>query len=71
MELKTQISAISSGSKETAKAEEASGEGAGPLVTDADIATIVSQWTRIPVEKVRQLACGTDGKPVDHSALVA
>lgn len=57
MELKTQISAISSGSKETAKAEEAAGEGAGPLVTDADIATIVSQWTRIPVEKVGRCGC--------------
>ena len=54
MELKTQISAITAGKGETDKAEEAAGEeGAGPMVTDADIATIVSQWTRIPVEKVR------------------
>ena len=52
MELKTQISAITAGKGETEKAEEAAGEGAGPMVTDADIATIVSQWTRIPVEKV-------------------
>ena len=55
MELKTQISAITAGKGETEKAEEAAGEGAGPMVTDADIATIVSQWTRIPVEKVGML----------------
>ena len=52
MELKTQISAITAGKGETEKAEEAAGEGQGPMVTDQDIATIVSQWTRIPVEKV-------------------
>ena len=67
MELKTQISAISSGSKETAEAEKASGEEAGPLVTDADIATIVSQWTRIPVEKVCA-PCTPAASPLDARA---
>ena len=52
MELKAQISAITAGGKEANRAEEESGEGNGPMVTDQDIATVVSQWTRIPVEKV-------------------
>ena len=52
MELKAKISAITVGGKETERAEEESGEDAGPMVTEADIATVVSQWTRIPVEKV-------------------
>ena len=52
MELKAQISAITAGGKENVRAAEESGEGTGPMVYDADIATVVSQWTRIPVEKV-------------------
>ena len=54
MELKAQISAITGAAKEGEAAEaEASAEGGGPLVTEADIANIVAQWTGIPVEKVR------------------
>ena len=57
MELKAQISAITGAAKETTDAEtETSAEGSGPLVTDADIAHIVAQWTGIPVEKVRWAA---------------
>ena len=53
MELKAQISAITGAAKETTDAEaETTEEGGGPLVTDADIANIVAQWTGIPVEKV-------------------
>jgi hypothetical protein len=53
MELKAQISAITGAAKEGEAAEaEASAEGGGPLVTEADIANIVAQWTGIPVEKV-------------------
>lgn len=53
MELKAQISAITGQAKETTDAEaETSAEGGGPIVTDADIAHIVAQWTGIPVEKV-------------------
>ena len=53
MELKAQISAITGAAKETTDAEtETSAEGSGPMVTDADIAHIVAQWTGIPVEKV-------------------
>ncbi len=56
MELKAQISAITGAAKEGEAAEaEASAEGGGPLVTEADIANIVAQWTGIPVEKVRLL----------------
>lgn len=53
MELKSQIAAITTGAKEESEAsKQASGE-AGPVVTDEDIANIVSQWTGIPIEKVR------------------
>ncbi|CAL5222379.1 g4734 [Coccomyxa viridis] len=53
MELKAQISAITGAAKETTDAEaETTTEGGGPMVTDADIAHIVAQWTGIPVEKV-------------------
>ncbi len=56
MELKAQISAITGAAKEGEAAEaESSAEGGGPLVTEADIANIVAQWTGIPVEKVRAL----------------
>lgn len=69
MELKSQISAITVGGKETERAEEESGEGGGPMVTEADIATVVSQWTRIPVEKVRPwcsaLLSGSPARPPD------
>ena len=51
MELKTSIQKITQGSKEGEEAEAEGGEG-GPLVDEADIANIVSQWTGIPVEKV-------------------
>merc|ERR1711988_183288 len=51
MELKAQISALTSSSKEEGEAEEDS-EGSQPLVTEEDIATIVAQWTGVPVEKV-------------------
>lgn len=55
MELKAQISAITGAAKETTDAEtETSAEGGGPMVTEADIANIVAQWTGIPVEKVRR-----------------
>jgi ATP-dependent Clp protease ATP-binding subunit ClpC len=52
MELKAQISAITSGAKDEARAEVESGEGGGPVVTEEDIANIVCQWTGIPIEKV-------------------
>ena len=43
----------SGAAKEGEAAEaEATAEGGGPLVTEADIANIVAQWTGIPVEKV-------------------
>eukprot|EP00976_Prorocentrum_cordatum_P096272 1190499-Prorocentrum_minimum.AAC.2 len=49
MELKAQISAITSSKKETDKAELEG--GMGPVVTESDIAQIVAGWTGIPVEK--------------------
>eukprot|EP01024_Parvocaulis_polyphysoides_P059034 TRINITY_DN6373_c1_g1_i4.p1 TRINITY_DN6373_c1_g1~~TRINITY_DN6373_c1_g1_i4.p1 ORF type:complete len:883 (+),score=173.42 TRINITY_DN6373_c1_g1_i4:184-2649(+) len=52
MELLASINAIKTGSKESAAGQEESGEEGGPLVKEEDIATIVSQWTGIPVEKV-------------------
>eukprot|EP01025_Chloroclados_australasicus_P061591 TRINITY_DN809_c0_g1_i1.p1 TRINITY_DN809_c0_g1~~TRINITY_DN809_c0_g1_i1.p1 ORF type:complete len:951 (-),score=137.11 TRINITY_DN809_c0_g1_i1:336-3068(-) len=52
MELQGRINAIKSGSKEGEAAEEESADGGGPMVNEEDIATIVSQWTGIPVEKV-------------------
>eukprot|EP00803_Ostreobium_quekettii_P005856 evm.model.scf_2902.1 EVM.evm.TU.scf_2902.1 scf_2902:2100-9657(+) len=52
MELKAKIQAITTGSKEGAEAEAESSDTGGPVVTEADIATIVAQWTGIPVEKV-------------------
>ncbi|CAG9465753.1 unnamed protein product [Pedinophyceae sp. YPF-701] len=51
-ELRTQIQAIVSGAKEQAKAEAEAGEAGGPVVSEADIAGIVAQWTGIPIEKV-------------------
>jgi len=58
MELKAQISAITGAAKETTDAEaESTAEGGGPMVTDADIAHIVAQWTGIPVEKVCPVGC--------------
>ena len=52
MELKSQIQAITGKSKEEGEAEkESEGEG-GAVVTEADIANIVANWTGIPVEKV-------------------
>lgn len=50
MELKAQISAITSAKREEDKAETEA--GAGPVVTEGDIASIVASWTGIPVEKV-------------------
>ena len=55
MELKAQISAITGAAKEESAAE-AENVGAGPVVTDQDIANIVAQWTGIPVDKVRWAA---------------
>lgn len=51
MELKTQIAAVTANSDETKKAEAEAG-GIGPVVTEEDIANIVSIWSGIPVEKV-------------------
>ena len=45
MELKAQISKITNQAKESEQAEVESGDQAGPLVTEADIANIVAQWT--------------------------
>ena len=56
MELKAKIQAIVAGAKEASQAEAESVEGGGPLVTDQDIATIVAQWTGIPIEKVQVLS---------------
>ena len=53
MELKAKIQAVIAGAKEQSKAEADSVEGGGPQVTEADIASIVAQWTGIPIEKVR------------------
>ena len=58
MELKAQISAITSSAKDSQRAEMESGEGGGPMVTEADIANIVAQWTGIPIEKVGGWAGG-------------
>lgn len=52
MELKAQISAITSGAKEGELAEAEAGEGVGPQVTESHIADIVAQWTGIPIDKV-------------------
>lgn len=52
MELKAQITAITSGAKDSSEAEQEAEGGGGPLVQEADIANIVSQWTGIPIEKV-------------------
>jgi len=52
MELKAKIQAVLAGAKEQSKAEADSVEGGGPQVTEADIASIVAQWTGIPIEKV-------------------
>ena len=52
MELKAKIQAVIAGAKEQSKAEADSVEGGGPQVTEADIASIVAQWTGIPIEKV-------------------
>ena len=51
MELKAQISAITSGAKEGEMAEAEAGEGTGPMVNDQHIADIVAQWTGIPIDK--------------------
>lgn len=52
LELKTQIQAIASEGKESAEAEADSEGNIGPVVTEQDIASVVSGWTGIPVEKV-------------------
>uniref|UniRef100_A0A7S0S0H7 Clp R domain-containing protein n=1 Tax=Chlamydomonas leiostraca TaxID=1034604 RepID=A0A7S0S0H7_9CHLO len=52
MELKAKIQAILAGAKEQSKAESESVESGGPTVTEQDIASIVAQWTGIPIEKV-------------------
>lgn len=68
MELKAKISAITGAAKEEEDAE-AETTGAGPMVTDQDIANIVSQWTGIPIEKVRS-AEGQSGSCRVHLPLV-
>ena len=40
------------------KAEAESVESGGPVVTEADIANIVAQWTGIPIEKASVEWCG-------------
>ena len=57
MELKAQITAITSGAKESGEAEQEAEGGGGPLVQESDIANIVSQWTGIPIEKVSTCCC--------------
>ena len=52
MELKAQMEAIAKKSKEDSAAEQEAVGEAGPVVTEADIAGIVSSWTGIPVNKV-------------------
>uniref|UniRef100_A0A7S0V3A7 Clp R domain-containing protein n=1 Tax=Polytomella parva TaxID=51329 RepID=A0A7S0V3A7_9CHLO len=52
VELRAKIQAAVAGAREASKAEAESVEGGGPCVTEADIASIVAQWTGIPVEKV-------------------
>ena len=59
MELKAQISAITSGAKEGEMAEAEAGEGTGPMVNDQHIADIVAQWTGIPIDKARSLCCAS------------
>ena len=49
MELKAQISKITSEAKESEQAEVESGENTGPTVVEADIANIVSQWTGLSI----------------------
>mmetsp|Transcript_16072 Transcript_16072/g.22178 ORF Transcript_16072/g.22178 Transcript_16072/m.22178 type:complete len:924 (+) Transcript_16072:126-2897(+) len=50
MELKAQISAITSNKRESDAAELEG--GIGPVVTESDICKIVAAWTGIPVDKV-------------------
>lgn len=47
MELKAEISKITNQAKESEQAEVESGDQTGPLVTEADIANIVAQWTGV------------------------
>jgi ATP-dependent Clp protease ATP-binding subunit ClpC len=49
MEIKTQISSITTADKEKSK-KKSSGEG--PIVTEEDIAEIVAAWTSVPVSKL-------------------
>lgn len=59
MELRAQIAAITSSSKEGEQAEAEAGEGTGPQVNDQHIADIVAQWTGIPIDKVHTLGRAT------------
>ncbi len=46
-------------------------EGGGPTVTEADIASIVAQWTGIPIEKARASSfpsCLSSPQPTAHGA---
>eukprot|EP00746_Dinoflagellata_sp_MGD_P156591 gnl/MRDRNA2_/MRDRNA2_85895_c0_seq1.p1 gnl/MRDRNA2_/MRDRNA2_85895_c0~~gnl/MRDRNA2_/MRDRNA2_85895_c0_seq1.p1 ORF type:complete len:905 (+),score=71.72 gnl/MRDRNA2_/MRDRNA2_85895_c0_seq1:89-2803(+) len=52
VELKAQIQAITNNAKEVGNAEAETEETTGPIVTEADIAAIVSLWTSIPTERV-------------------
>jgi ATP-dependent Clp protease ATP-binding subunit ClpC len=50
--VQSKIEAIVSDKKAQDRAEVESAGEDGPVVTEADIANIVAQWTGIPVEKV-------------------
>lgn len=63
MELKAKIEAIVSDKKAVDKAEVESAGEDGPVVTEADIANIVAQWTGIPVEKVSSDETGAPSTP--------
>lgn len=60
--LQAELQAALAAAKEAAAAEALSVSApSGPHVTEADVATIVSQWTGIPIEKVGEL--GTSWAP--------
>lgn len=60
----TSLQAIIAGAKEQSKAEAESVESGGPCVTEQDIASIVAQWTGIPIEKVREGGGGVEDQGV-------
>jgi ATP-dependent Clp protease ATP-binding subunit ClpC len=52
IELKNKLEQITQEKREESAAEEVTSEDGGPMVSAADIANVVSNWTGIPVEKV-------------------